>query len=541
MLRPSLSCFQIPVSRLGRTILPKDTAHALRATGVRYMGAWSKELEPHTIAPASQIVNVPKIEEVLEATKTAAKDSNRVREIFRNAIDRALLKTPNGRQVIPSAEPQHEFVQGLTLEEAATLLNLDPATQPELMNELYDTALSIKQRIYGNRIVLFAPLYLSNYCVNSCTYCAFRGMNTHIARSSLTKDQLVAEVEALQHQGHRRLLLLTGEHPKYTFDDFLDAIDTVSNVRTDPCGSIRRINVEIPALSVSDLRRLKATDQVGTYTIFQETYHPEAFKRYHPYGPKSDYEHRLQTMDRAQIAGVDDVGIGALFGLHDYRFECLSMLQHAHHLEKTYQAGPHTISIPRIRPADDAPDSINVPHPVNDEDFAKLVAVLRCAVPYTGMILSTRESPEMRARLLHLGISQMSAGSRTEVGSYDKKGEGEEKMNGQFSLLDERPLDAVIKDLMENDFVPSFCTACYRKGRTGAEFMAIAKKGDIHKFCHPNSLLTLQEYLQDYASDDTRNVGERVIIKERTTIEGPQKALDRKMKRVLAGERDLYF
>mmetsp|Transcript_9414 Transcript_9414/g.17992 ORF Transcript_9414/g.17992 Transcript_9414/m.17992 type:complete len:542 (-) Transcript_9414:142-1767(-) len=541
MLRPSLSCFQIPVSRLGRTILPKDTAHALRATGVRYMGAWSKELEPHTIAPASQIVNVPKIEEVLEATKTAAKDSNRVREIFRNAIDRALLKTPNGRQVIPSAEPQHEFVQGLTLEEAATLLNLDPATQPELMNELYDTALSIKQRIYGNRIVLFAPLYLSNYCVNSCTYCAFRGKNTHIARSSLTKDQLVAEVEALQHQGHRRLLLLTGEHPKYTFDDFLDAIDTVSNVRTDPCGSIRRINVEIPALSVSDLRRLKATDQVGTYTIFQETYHPEAFKRYHPYGPKSDYEHRLQTMDRAQIAGVDDVGIGALFGLHDYRFECLSMLQHAHHLEKTYQAGPHTISIPRIRPADDAPDSINVPHPVNDEDFAKLVAVLRCAVPYTGMILSTRESPEMRARLLHLGISQMSAGSRTEVGSYDKKGEGEEKMNGQFSLLDERPLDAVIKDLMENDFVPSFCTACYRKGRTGAEFMAIAKKGDIHKFCHPNSLLTLQEYLQDYASDDTRNVGERVIIKERTTIEGPQKALDRKMKRVLAGERDLYF
>eukprot|EP00977_Amphora_coffeiformis_P028084 scaffold34689_cov289-Amphora_coffeaeformis.AAC.4 len=531
----------IPVSRLGRTILPKDTAHALRATGVRYMGAWSKELEPHTIAPASQIVNVPKIEEVLEATKTAAKDSNRVREIFRNAIDRALLKTPNGRQVIPSAEPQHEFVQGLTLEEAATLLNLDPATQPELMNELYDTALSIKQRIYGNRIVLFAPLYLSNYCVNSCTYCAFRGKNTHIARSSLTKDQLVAEVEALQHQGHRRLLLLTGEHPKYTFDDFLDAIDTVSNVRTDPCGSIRRINVEIPALSVSDLRRLKATDQVGTYTIFQETYHPEAFKRYHPYGPKSDYEHRLQTMDRAQIAGVDDVGIGALFGLHDYRFECLSMLQHAHHLEKTYQAGPHTISIPRIRPADDAPDSINVPHPVNDEDFAKLVAVLRCAVPYTGMILSTRESPEMRARLLHLGISQMSAGSRTEVGSYDKKGEGEEKMNGQFSLLDERPLDAVIKDLMENDFVPSFCTACYRKGRTGAEFMAIAKKGDIHKFCHPNSLLTLQEYLQDYASDDTRNVGERVIIKERTTIEGPQKALDRKMKRVLAGERDLYF
>lgn len=248
--------------------------------------------------------------------------------------------------------------------------------------------------------------------------------------------------------------------------------------------------MEIPALSVSDLRRLKATDQVGTYTLFQETYHPEAFQRFHPAGPKSDYQYRLQTMDRAQIANVNDVGIGALFGLHDYRFECLAMLQHAQHLDATYRAGPHTISIPRIRPADQAPDAISPPHPVDDENFAKLVAVLRCAVPYTGMILSTRESPEMRARLLRLGISQMSAGSRTEVGSYHKGDQepawkGEDTMSGQFSLLDERTLDQVVKDLMANDFVPSFCTACYRKGRTGAEFMAIAKKGNIHKFCHP--------------------------------------------------------
>jgi 2-iminoacetate synthase len=483
--------------------------------------------------------------------------------------DRALLKTPKGEvTAIPSAEPQHEFVLGLSLEEAATLLNLDPETQPDLVQSLHQTALSIKERIYGNRIVLFAPLYLANYCVNSCTYCAFRYKNKHIPRSLLTHDQLVAEVEALQRMGHRRLLLLTGEHPRYSFDDFLNAIHTVANVKTEPCGSIRRINVEIPALSVSDLRRLKATDHVGTYTLFQETYHPEAFARFHPAGPKSDYEYRLQTMDRSQIAGIDDVGIGALFGLHDYRFECLAMLQHAHHLDKTYQAGPHTISIPRIRPADQAPDALAPPHPVDDENFAKMVAVLRCAVPYTGMILSTRESPEMRARLLQLGISQLSAGSRTEVGSYHKgdvdhehtmwgsEENGEEtaevvadnkeddsgdNLTGQFSLLDERPLDEVVHHLLDSGFVPSFCTACYRKGRTGAEFMAIAKKGDIHKFCHPNSLLTLQEYLEDYASLKTKALGEAVVERERATIGGPTRALDKKMKKIRAGERDLYF
>lgn len=516
-------------------------------------------MEPHALPSASEIVNPSAIEEAIEATKADAKDSARVHEILRNAVDRALLRNPRGElSVIPSADPQHEFVQGLTLEECATLLNLDPETQPELIEALYKTALSIKERIYGNRIVLFAPLYLSNYCVNSCTYCAYRHKNKHIPRSKLTKDQLISEVQSLQRMGHRRLLMLTGEHPKYTFDDFLDAIHTVAEVRTEPCGSIRRINVEIPALSVSDLRRLKATDHVGTYTLFQETYHPEVFKRFHPSGPKSDYEHRLQTMDRAQIAGVDDVGIGALFGLYDYKFECLGILQHAKHLDKTYNAGPHTISIPRIRPADQAPDALAPPHPVDDENFAKMVAVLRCAVPYTGMILSTRESPQMRARLLQLGISQMSAGSKTDVGSYHKgdvehehsvwtpteeetAAVEEDGLTGQFSLLDERPLDEVIRNLMENGFVPSFCTACYREGRTGEAFMKIAKKGHIHRFCHPNSLLTLQEYLQDYATAETKQIGEAVVEKERLTIVGPIKALDKKMKRVIAGERDLYF
>lgn len=523
------------------------------------MGAWSKELEPHALPSATEIVNPRLIEEAIEATKADAKDSRRVHEILQNAVDRALLRSPKGLEVIPSADPQHEFVQGLTLEECATLLNLDPATQPELMQALFQTALSIKERIYGNRIVLFAPLYLSNYCVNSCTYCAYRHQNKHIPRSVLTKEDLIKEVESLQRMGHRRLLMLTGEHPKYSFDHFLEAIHTVAEVKTNPCGSIRRINVEIPALSVSDLRRLKATDHVGTYTLFQESYHPEAFKRFHPSGPKSDYEHRLQTMDRAQIAGVDDVGIGALFGLHDYKFECLGMLQHAQHLDKTYNAGPHTISIPRIRPADQAPDALAPPNPVDDENFAKMVAVLRCAVPYTGMILSTRESPEMRARLLQLGISQMSAGSRTDVGSYSKGDvekehavwapteeetaavKKEKGLTGQFSLLDERPLDEVIKDLMKTGYVPSFCTACYREGRTGEAFMKIAKKGHIHRFCHPNSLLTLQEYLQDYATPETYQLGQEVVNRERLTIVGPTNALDKKMKRVMAGERDLYF
>jgi len=516
-------------------------------------GQWSKELEPHLLPSALEIVNPISIEESIEATKTAAQDPLRVKEILRNAVDRALLKGSG----TPSANAQHEFVQGLTLEEAATLLNLDPKTQPELMDELYNAALEIKERIYGNRIVLFAPLCLSSYCVNSYTYWAFRGENKHIARSALSKDQLIAETEALQRQGHRQLLMLTGEHPKYSFENFLDAINTVANVKTDPCGSIRRINVETPALSVSDLRRLKATDQVGTYTLFQETYHPEAFKKFHPSGPMSDYEHRLQTMHRAHIAGMDDVGIGALLGLHDYRFECLAMLQHAQHLDRTYQAGPLTISIPRIRRADEAPAALSVSYPVADEDFAKLVAVLRCAVPYTGMILSTRESPEMHSRLLNLGISQMSAGSRTDVGSYTKgdishetelaaqhanenTGDHEER-KGQFSLLDDRPVDEVVYSLMESGFVPSFCTACYRKKRTGAGFMAIAKEGNIRNFCHPNSLLTLQEYLEDYSSPETKKMGHLVVDQEKATIGGSTKAFEKKLLRIREGKRDLYF
>ena len=510
---------------------------------------WSVELEKdHKFKSPSEIIDPAMIDRLLEESKEKAKDRPLVREILAKARERAQLRG------VPRGEDEHEYVQGLDLADAAVLLNIDtqdPASKP-ILDELQATALDIKRQIYGNRIVLFAPLYLANYCVNSCTYCAFRGQNKHIGRSALTKDQLVAEVEALQKLGHRRLLVLTGEHPKYTFDQFLDALHTIKGVETKPCGKIRRLNVEIPALSVSDFRRLKATDCVGTYTLFQETYDPRVYKRYHPSGPKSDYGHRLLTMDRAQTAGIDDVGIGALFGLTDYKSEVMGLLQHAHHLDKTYHAGPHTISIPRLQPADSAPDAIAPPSPVNDDDFRKLVAVLRCAVPYTGMILSTRESADMRRELLNMGISQMSAGSKTDVGSYHKEKmqadenhtqvDGGAKSLEQFQLQDHRSVDEIIGELIGDGFLPSFCTACYRKNRTGEAFMKIAKTGKIQDFCHPNSLLTLQEYLIDYASPETRVAGEQLIDKESKTIsENAQRALKRKLDKVKAGERDLFF
>lgn len=527
---------------------------------------WSKELDLEASAkvpPASEIIDEAAIFKALEETKEAAKDVNHVRAVLAKALERATLQKVEG-------ELTSEYVQGLDATEAATLLNID-SSDKTMMSELFRTALDIKERIYGNRIVLFAPLYLANYCVNSCTYCAFRSKNKHIKRSHLSDEEIQHEVETLERMGHRRLLLLTGEDPKYTFDDFLRVVSVVAGVRSEPCGNIRRINVEIPALSISDFKRLKATGEIGTYTLFQETYHRETFKRVHPYGPKSDFDYRLQTMDRAQMGGIDDVGIGALFGLYDYRFEVLAMLQHAGHLESHYGAGPHTVSIPRIRPADQAPESIRPPMPVSDPDFLKLVAVLRCAVPYTGMILSTRESPQMRRKLLHLGISQMSAGSKTDVGAYakgDQKTELETfgtsphldlldsldghideaatapvdgaELKGQFSLLDHRTLDEIVRDLLELGFVPSWCTACYRLGRTGASFMKIAKKGDIHNYCHPNALLTLREYVEDYASDDTRKKAEAVIESEKGTLSRTA-ALDRKLAKIMHGERDLYF
>lgn len=484
-------------------------------------------------------MNHAMITEALERSKERAKDPVAIHDILEAAKERSFLTnfTPG----------KSEYVQGLELEECATLLNVDVKNR-EIMDMINETAFAIKNRIYGNRIVLFAPLYIANYCVNSCTYCAFRSANKKLQRMALTDQEIQEEVASLERQGHRRLLVLTGEHPKYTFDQFLHAIEVISSVRTEPCGNIRRINVEIPTLSVSDMRRLKATDKVGTFTLFQETYHRPTFAKMHVSGPKSDFDHRLLTQDRAMRAGLDDVGIGTLFGLFDYRYEVLAMLMHANHLEREYGAGPHTISVPRMRPADGSELSITPPYEVDDENFKKLVAIIRIAVPYTGMILSTRESPDMRRELLRVGMSQMSAGSRTDVGAYHRDhSQATENalgdLSGQFSLMDHRSAGDVVKDLMQEGYVPSWCTACYRKGRTGEHFMKIAKAGNIHNFCHPNSLLTLQEYLNDYADPETKKIGEELIAKEREMglSESAKRMFSRKLEKVNQGEHDVYI
>jgi 2-iminoacetate synthase len=517
---------------------------------------WSVEREPQEYKDVNEIINDSLIVKTLEESKEAAKDLGKIRAILEAAKERCFLKD---REPGPS-----EFVQGLTYEEAATLINVNSGNE-EIMSEIFKTAYDIKQKIYGNRIVLFSPLYLANHCVNNCRYCAFRAPNKHIERSDLTTDGLIEEVKALQQQGHRRLLVLTGEHPRYSFDKFLEAIETIASVKSDPCGNIRRMNVEIPALSLSDMRRLKATDHIGTYTLFQETYHRPTFKYMHIAGPKSDYDNRVLVMDRAMRAGLDDVGLGVLYGLYDYKYEVLALLMHANHLEKEYKAGPHTISVPRMRPADGSDVSLAPPYPVNDADFKKIVAVLRIAVPYTGMILSTRESPEMRKELLKIGMSQVSAGSKTDVGSYHRdtsktteeelgdvngqykidtsKTKTEEDANGQFTLADHRSVNEIVIDLMKEGYVPSWCTACYRKGRTGEHFMKIAKAGNIHNFCHPNSLLTLQEYLNDYGTEEEKKLGAEVIERELGTglSEGAQRLTKKKLAKVNAGEHDQYI
>nr|AHH85813.1 FeFe-hydrogenase assembly protein [Tetraselmis sp. GSL018] len=528
---------------VGWSVLAPAATGLARTIGNRGMALWSVEREKgQTYRSADEIIDHNLIEWSLEQTRKDAQDPVRVRAILEAAKQRSFLDNYN------PAGGGSEYVQGLTYSECATLLNVDVKNH-DLMSEIIETAFNIKERIYGNRIVLFAPLYIANYCVNNCTYCAFRSGNKDIERSSLNEQQLREEVEALQKQGHRRLLVLTGEHPKYPFDDFLKALHTIAETRSEPCGQIRRCNVEIPSLSLSDMKRLKATDVVGTYTLFQETYHRPTFKEMHLSGPKSHFDNRLLTHDRAMRAGLDDVGIGTLFGLYDYRYEVMAMLMHANHLEAEYGAGPHTISVPRMRAADGSEMSIAPPYEVDDENFKKLVAILRIAVPYTGMILSTRESPEMRRELLRVGMSQMSAGSKTDVGAYHRHDdavtrEALGKMSGQFSLLDERPVNQVILDLMKQGYVPSWCTACYRKNRTGEHFMKIAKAGNIHNFCHPNSLLTLQEYLNDYGTPEEKQVGEELIKEESSRgfmSESAVRLLERKLKKVNKGEHDVFI
>ncbi len=428
--------------------------------------------------------------------------------------------------------------KGLTPQETAVLLQTEDR---ELVEAMWAAAREIKQAIYGNRLVLFAPLYIANYCSNNCLYCGFRKDNKDLNRVALTMEQIADEVRTLEREGHKRLLMLCGEHPgRSSLDYFIEAIETAYATKTEKGGEIRRINVEIAPMSVEEFKRLKAA-RIGTYVLFQETYHHDTYRRMHPTGPKSDYLRRLTAMDRAQQAGIDDVGIGALFGLYDYKFEVLGLLFHALHLDSEFGTGPHTISVPRLEPALNAPAAIKPPMPVSDDEFKKLVAVIRMAVPYTGMILSTRETPELRREVFELGISQISAGSRTNPGGY-RKDSNEGFRAAQFNLGDTRTLDEVIQDIALKDHIPSFCTACYRLGRTGQDFMELAKPGLIQRFCRTNAILTFKEYLEDYASPETKKVGTRLIEKlvAETDRAGIQRTLKSRLKRIEKGERDLY-
>ena len=398
--------------------------------------------------------------------------------------------------------------KGLSHREASVLL----ACQIQEKNEeIFKLAEQIKKDFYGNRIVMFAPLYLSNYCINSCTYCPYHIKNKHIARKKLTQEEIRREVIALQDMGHKRLALEAGEDPVHnTMEYYLECINTIYGIKHKN-GAIRRVNINIAATTVDNYRLLKEAG-IGTYILFQETYHKESYLELHPAGPKHDYNYHTVAMDRAMEGGIDDVGLGVLFGLDKYRYEFAGLLMHAEHLEAAFGVGPHTISVPRLKRADDI-DPGQFDNGIDDDIFAKLVACIRISVPYTGMIISTRENQTTRERVLHLGISQISGGSRTSVGGYYEP-EPEDEKSEQFDVSDTRSLDEVVRWLMEMDYIPSFCTACYREGRTGDRFMSLCKSGQIQNCCHPNALMTLKEYLMDYASPETKAIGDKLIDRE---------------------------
>ena len=426
--------------------------------------------------------------------------------------------------------------KGLSHREASVLLACE---NEEKNNEIYDLAEQIKKDFYGNRIVMFAPLYLSNYCVNGCLYCPYHLKNKHIARKKLTQEEVAREVIALQDMGHKRLAIEAGEDPvNNPIEYILECINTIYSIKHKN-GAIRRVNVNIAATTVENYRKLKDAG-IGTYILFQETYHKENYEYLHPTGPKHNYAYHTEAMDRAMEGGIDDVGIGVLFGLDKYRYEFAGLLMHAEHLEAVHGVGPHTISVPRVKRADDI-DPNEFDNSLSDEMFCKIAACIRIAVPYTGMIVSTRETPEVREKIIRLGVSQISGGSRTSVGGYCE----EERPHDteQFDVSDNRTLDEVVNWLMTAGYIPSFCTACYREGRTGDRFMSLCKSGQIQNCCHPNALMTLKEFLMDYASDDTRKKGEALIEKEIDNI-GKDKVKEivrERLVKIENGERDFRF
>lgn len=443
----------------------------------------------------------------------------------------------NNLELVDKIIEKAKLRQGLTHREASVLLACD---NQEKTNEIFALAEQIKKDFYGNRIVLFAPLYLSNYCVNGCVYCPYHAKNKHIARKKMTQDEIRKEVIALQDMGHKRLALEAGEDPvNNPIEYILESIKTIYSIQHKN-GAIRRVNVNIAATTVENYRKLKDAG-IGTYILFQETYHKESYEQLHPTGPKHNYAYHTEAMDRAMEGGIDDVGLGVLFGLEKYRYEFAGLLMHAEHLEAVHGVGPHTISVPRIKHADDI-DPSTFDNGIDDDIFAKIVACIRISVPYTGMIISTRESQTCRERVLHLGISQISGGSKTSVGGYAQP-EPEEENSAQFDVSDKRTLDEVIRWLMQIGYLPSFCTACYREGRTGDRFMALCKSKQIQNCCHPNAIMTLKEYLVDYASPETRKIGEELIKKEIGSIpkEKVQKIVEDNLEKIEHGSRDFRF
>lgn len=443
----------------------------------------------------------------------------------------------NNRKLIEALLARAKDCKGLSHREALVLLECE---EPDLVERMFHLSREIKQRFYGNRIVMFAPLYLSNYCVNGCTYCPYHFKNKHIARKKLTQEEIRREVIALQDMGHKRLALETGEDPvNNPIEYVLESIRTIYGIQHKN-GAIRRVNVNIAATTVENYRKLKEAG-IGTYILFQETYHKENYEKLHPTGPKHDYAYHTEAMDRAMEGGIDDVGIGVLFGLNHYRYDFTGLLMHAEHLEAVFGVGPHTISVPRIRNADDI-DASAFEDAISDELFERIVAVIRIAVPYTGMIISTRESKGTREKVLELGVSQISGGSRTSVGGYAGE-EPEEENSAQFDVSDTRTLDQVVNWLLDLGMIPSFCTACYREGRTGDRFMKLVKSGQIANCCQPNALMTLKEYLTDYASEDTRRKGEALIEEElkRVTSDKIRKRAEENLKEIENGTRDFRF
>ncbi len=464
-------------------------------------------------------------QEILDTLEYAEKNKNNL-----ELIDKILEKAS------PKKVGNGVHCEGLTHREASVLLACEI---PEVVEKIYKLAEEIKLAFYGNRIVMFAPLYLSNYCVNSCVYCPYHIKNKHIARKKLTQEEIKKEVIALQDMGHKRLAIESGEDPvNNPIEYILESIKTIYSIKHKN-GAIRRVNVNIAATTVENYRKLKEAG-IGTYILFQETYHKESYEKLHPAGPKHNYDYHTEAMDRAMEGGIDDVGLGVLFGLEMYKYEFAGLLMHAEHLEAVHGVGPHTISVPRVKRADDIdPDVFD--NSISDEIFSKIIACIRIAVPYTGMIISTRESESCRDKVLKLGVSQISGGSRTSVGGYTE----EERPHDteQFDVCDQRELDEVVRWLMELGYIPSFCTACYREGRTGDRFMSLCKTGQIQNCCHPNALMTLKEFLEDYASEDTVKIGNELITRELEKIpnEKAREVAKNYIENIKNGQRDFRF